>query len=394
MTEQRRILLMIETSRAYGRSILRGIAKYSRAHGPWIFHRPAPFPWDRSVREASIEPLLKLGVEGAILREQTRRDQIDEILATGIPVIVAPYTAPFPGVPNIISDDRAIGRMAADYLLRRGFRHFAYCGFGDLFYWSRDRGRSFCQAVGEAGYEAHYYEYERRMLVSRSSWVREQAVLVDWLKSLPKPVGLMTSNDDRSQYVVEACRIGGLHVPEQVAILGMGNDDLICDLAMPRLSSIAVSSEKAGYEAAALLDRLMAGREVTDRPVIGLPSHVVTRQSTDVFAVSDRYVREALRFIHARAHHESVQVDDIVKAIALSRRSLYDRFAKTLGRSVHEEVKRIRVDRLARLLVTTDLSIAQIASKLGCADMKNLARYFKQDMGMTPLQYRKRHLSE
>jgi len=183
-------------------------------------------------------------------------------------------------VPNIVSDDRAIGRMAADYLLRRGFRHFAYCGFGDLFYWSRDRGRSFCQAVREAGYEAHYYECERRVLASRSSWVREQAVLIDWLKSLPKPVGLMASNDDRSQYVVEACRIGGLHVPEQVAILGMGNDELICDLAMPRLSSIAVSSEKAGYEAAALLDKLMAGREVADHTVIGLPSHVVTRQST------------------------------------------------------------------------------------------------------------------
>jgi LacI family transcriptional regulator len=394
MTEQRRILLMIESSRAYGRSLLRGIAKYSRARGPWIFHRPAPFPWDRSVRDTPIEPLLKLGADGAIVREQTRRELIDEILGTGIPVIVAPYTKPFAGVPNIISDDRAIGRMAADYLLRRGFRHFAYCGFGDLFYWSRDRGRSFCQAVGEAGYEAHYYEYERRMLASRSSWVREQAVLVDWLKSLPKPVGLMTSNDDRSQYVVEACRIGGLHVPEQVAILGMGNDDLICDLAMPRLSSIAVSSEKAGYDAAALLDQFMAGRAVTNQAVIGLPSHVVTRQSTDVFAVADRYVLEALRFIHARAHHESVQVDDIVKAVALSRRSLYDRFAQTLGRSVHEEVKRVRVDRLARLLVTTDLSIAQIASKLGCADMKNLARYFKQDMGMTPLQYRKCHLSE
>jgi LacI family transcriptional regulator len=392
MAEQRRILLMIETSRAYGRSILRGIAKYSRARGPWIFHRPAPFYWGRSRREGSVAQLLKLGANGAILREQTRRDQIEEIVATGIPVIVAPYTEPFSGVPNIVSDDRAIGRMAAHYFLHRGFRQFAYCGFGDLYFWSRERGRSFCQTVRAAGYEAHHYEYEQRVSAARGSWAREQTVLVDWLKSLPKPVGLMACNDDRSQYVLEACKIAGLHVPEQVAIVGMGNDDLVCDLAAPRLSSIAVSSEKAGYEAAAMLDRLMAGEEVTDRMVVGLPSHVVTRQSTDVFAVADRHVREALRFIHAHASRESVQVDDVVKAIGLSRRSLYECFASTLGRSVHEEIKRVRTDRLARLLVSTDLSISQIASKLGCTDMKNLARYFKQEMGMTPLQYRKRHL--
>ncbi len=392
MAQQRKILLMIETSRAYGRSVLRGIAKYSRAHGPWIFHRPAPFYWGRSAREASVEQLLRLGADGAILREQTRRERIEEILATGIPVIVAPYTAPFDGVPNIVSDDQAIGRMAADYFLRRGFRQFAYCGFGDLYFWSRERGRSFCQRVRGAGYEAHYYEYEQRMSASRPSWAREQEVLVDWLQSLPQPVGLMACNDDRSQYVLQACKIAGLHVPEQVAILGMGNDDLVCDLAAPRLSSIAVSSERSGYEAAALLDKRMAGQKVADRMVVGLPSHVVTRQSTDVFAVADRHVREALRFIHARANREPVQVDDVVKAIALSRRSLYDRFAKTLGRSVHKEIKRVRVDRLARLLVTTNLSISQIAAKLGCTDMKNLARYFKQDMGLTPLQYRKCHL--
>jgi LacI family transcriptional regulator len=391
VAEQRKILLMIETSRAYGRSILRGIARYSRAHGPWIFHRPAPFYWGRSQREGSMAQLLKLGADGAILREQTRRDQIEEIVATGIPVIVAPYTEPFPGVPNIVSDDRAIGRMAAEYLLHRGFRQFAYCGFGDMYFWSRDRGRSFCQRVREAGHDAHYYEYEQHLPAARRSWAKEQAVLVDWLKSLPKPVGLMACNDDRSQYVLEACKIAGLHVPEQVAIIGMGNDDLVCDLAAPRLSSIAVSSEKVGYEAAALLDKLMAGEAGAGSTVVGLPSHVVTRQSTDVFAVADRHVLEALRYIHRQARRESVQVDDVVKAVAVSRRSLYDRFARTLGHSVHEEIKRVRVAHLARLLATTDLSISQIALRLGCADMKNLARYFKQDIGMTPLQYRKRH---
>lgn len=391
MGQQRKVLLMIETSRAYGRAILRGIARYSRAHGPWIIHRPAPFYWDRPAQEDSIDQLLELGIDGAILRERARREQIEAILATGLPVIVAPYTEPFDSVPNIISDDHAIGQMAANYFMHRGFRQFAYCGFGDLYFWSRERGRGFCQRVRQAGYQAHYYEQEEGMSASPRSWSREPDMLIDWLKALPKPVGLMACNDDRSQYVLEVCKIAGLHVPEQVAILGMGNDDLVCDLATPRLSSIAVSTEKAGYEAATLLDTMMAGRPVTERVVVGLPSHVVTRQSTDVFAVRDRYVRDALRFIRARAGSEPIQVDDVVRAVALSRRSLYDRFAKTLGRSVHQEIKRVRTDRLAHLLVSTNLSITEVAAQLGGTDMKNLARYFKQDMGMTPLQYRKRH---
>lgn len=391
MGQPRRVLLMIETSRAYGRAVLRGIAKYSRARGPWIFHRPAPFYWGRSTPGSSVAQLLKLGADGAILREQTRREQIEAIVATGLPVIVAPYTEPFAGVPNIVSDDVAIGRMAADYLLGRGFQHFAYCGFGDLYFWSRQRGRSFCERVRTAGHEAHYYESEQHLPASRRSWAREPQALIEWLRALPKPVGLMACNDDRSQYVLEACKLAGLHVPEQVAILGMGNDDLVCDLATPRLSSIAVSSEKAGYEAAALLDKLMSGREPAGEMVVGRPSHVVTRPSTDVFAVRDRYVCEALRFIRAHAGSEPILVDDVAKAVALSRRSLYERFARMLGRSVHEEIKRVRVDRLARLLVSTDLSVAQIAARLGGTDMKNLSRYFKQDMGVTPLQYRKRH---
>jgi LacI family transcriptional regulator len=393
MRQQRKILLMMETSRAYGRSILRGIAKYSRARGPWVFYREAPFYWGTTAQKETLVQLLKkVGAEGAILREHIQREQIEQVLATGVPTIVAPYTEPFPAVPNIVSDDQAIGRMAAEHLLRRGFRYFAYCGFGDGYFWSRERGSGFRLCVAEAGYETHLYEAEQRRSASMQSWEKEQSGLVEWLESLPKPVGLMACNDDRSQYVLEACKIAGLHVPEQVAIVGMGNDDLVCDLAAPRLSSVAVSAEKAGYEAAALLDRLMVGEDVSGTNVIGLPSHVVTRQSTDVFAVSDPYVAEALRFIYGWAGKGALQVDDVVAASSMSRRSLYDRFAKTLGRSIHEEIKRVRVDHMARLLVSTDLSVAHLASRLGGPDVKNLARYFKQEMGVTPLQYRKRHL--
>ena len=253
MPEQRKIILMMETSRAYGRSILRGIARYVRTHGSWVFHRSAPFYWGASEARNTLESLFKLEADGIILREQHNRDQMERVLSwwNGRPAVVSPYTEPFPGVPNILTDDQAIGRMAAEYLLHRGFRQYAYCGFGDAYYWSRERGRSFCNRVREAGFEVHGYDQERPRSRARPSWEAEQAVLVDWLKSLPQPVGIMACNDDRSQYLLEACKLADLRVPEQIAIVGVGNDDLICDLAAPPLSSVALSAQKAGYEAAA-----------------------------------------------------------------------------------------------------------------------------------------------
>jgi LacI family transcriptional regulator len=331
-----------------------------------------------------------MGADGLILREQRTRQQTEKILAMGLPTVVSPYTEPFPDLPNIVTDDAAIGRMAAEYLLHRGFKQFAYCGFGQMYYWSRQRGKSFGQRIAEAGFETHYYEYELPESRAQHSWEKEQESIADWLRQLPKPIGLMACNDDRGQNVLEACRIADLHVPEQVAIIGLGNDDLICDLVTPPLSSIAVSAEKAGYDAAETLDKIMAGTKVTNQTIVVRPTHIVTRQSTNVFAVTDRDVLMALRFIHQRARSEAIQVDDVLRAVSLSRRSLYNRFAQILGRSVHEEIKRVRVNQLAQLLVSTSLPISHIASDLGYTDIKNIARYFKQQKGMAPLEYRKR----
>jgi LacI family transcriptional regulator len=386
-----KVLLMMETSRKYGRSILRGIAKYSRTHGPWIFYRQAPFYWGASSKKATLKHLLKLDIDGIILREQREQELTDSMLATGLPVVVSPYREPFAGLHNILGDDTAIGIMAAEYLLRRGFKQFAYCGFGDMYYWSRERGKSFGGRVAQAGFETHYYEYEQPKSRSPHSWEKEQVILVDWLKRLPKPIALMACNDDRSQHVLEACKIAGFNVPEQVAIIGLGNDDLVCDLASPPLSSIALGAEKGGYDAAATLDKLMRGRKVSNRNIIVPTLYVVTRQSTDILKIDDSYVAQALRFIHRRARREAIQVADVLRAVPLSRRSLYERFSRVLGRSVHEEIKHVRVEQLARMLVSTNLSISQIASELGCSDMKNLARYFKQAKGISPLQYRKHH---
>ncbi len=382
---------MMETSRTFGRSIMRGLARYGRGHGSWAYYKRAPFYWGGGNGKVTADDVRRLGADGLILREQRTAGLTENILATGLPAVVSPYTEPFEGVPNIVTDDIAIGRMAAEYLLHRGFRFFAYCGFGPMYYWSRQRAKGFTERIATEGCRTFCYEYELPPSGMPHSWQEEQDVLIEWLRGLPQPAGLMACNDDRSQYVLEACMMAGLEVPEQIAVIGVGNDTLVCDLVTPPLSSIALSTERAGYEAAALLDAMMSGRQVTPRSVIVRPTHVVTRRSTDVFAVQDHAVSAALRFIYERAGQEPIQVDDVLPIVALSRRTLYQRFAEILGRSVHEEIKRVRVDQLARLLVSTKLPISQIALSMGCKDIKNIARYFRQQKGMTPSEYRKSH---
>ena len=215
--------------------------------------------------------------------------------------------------------------------------------------------------------------------------------MAHWLKSLPKPVGLMTCCDDCSQHIIEACKIAELHVPEQVAVIGVDNDELVCKLSNPPLSSIALNFERGGYEAAELLDKLMTGKEKMKNQLIKVePTYPVSRQSTDILAIDDSDIAKAIRFIRQHCK-EPIRVDNVVAAAALSRRVLEKRFQKILGRSVLCEIRRVRVEQIVRMLVGTNLPISQIASKLGYPSVDHIARYFRQEKAMTPLAYRKQY---
>ena len=253
-------------------------------------------------------------------------------------------------------------------------------------FFSIDRSEKFRRYIDQAGYQTHFYKQPRPK--NRRLWEDEQHFMVEWLKSLPKPVGLMTCNDDRSQHVIDACKIADISAPDQLAVIGVDNDDLICDLSNPPLSSIALNTVKAGYQAAAALHKLMAGDNMNDHIITVSPTHVVARQSTDILAIQDSDVAEAVRFIRLHAK-EPVQVDEVVDAVALSRRSLERRFRRILGRSIHHEIRRVRVEQVIRMLLETNMSISQIALALGYPGVNNVARYFRQETGISPLAYRK-----
>lgn len=385
MVKTLKVILLVETSDAYSRGLLLGISQYSHLYGPWRFYRSPPFYSEPATRRRVFSRLKDWGADGVIIREPKRND---EIFSMGLPTIVSPnILEDNPNFPALVIDCATTGRLAAEYLLNRGFKRFAYCGFDDIV-WSRDRGESFRKRIAENGFETHFYKQPRTR--AQCSWRNEQAYMADWLMSLPKPIGLMSCNDDRGQNVAEICKIVGLYVPDEIAIIGVDNDEVICGLSDPPLSSIPLNAERAGYEAAELLDRLMSGEKMAGQRIIDCPTHVITRQSTDILAIEDREVVDSVRFIRQHSK-EPIQVTDVVETTTLSRRALEQRFRNVLGRSVLSEIRRVRIELVAQMLVDTTLSISQIALALGYTGVDHIARYFKREMGMNLLAYRKKY---
>ena len=379
----------MESSASYGRELISGIVRYSRMHGPWFF------PWvfynddlcyiERMRERADLDYLRRWRPDGIITRDAK---DIYKLARLNIPLFVAVgMNPPDPRRNNITTDDHAIGKMAAEHLLERGFRHFGFCGFDDMV-WSRRRCESFSARVAEAGFETNTFKQPKSR--AAREWDREEIILMKWLRKLPKPVGVMACNDRRGQHITEACAKAKLEVPYEVAIIGVDNDEHVCNICNPPLSSVAIDVEKAGFQASELLDKMMTGKKVKPQMVVVHPARVVTRQSTNIVAVEDMLVSLALHFIHQNAN-SPIQVNDVTKALKVSRNCLNDKFMKTLRRSVYNEIKRVRTDLICQMLLEADLPISDIAFKLGYNSTNHIARYFKQKMGMLPLEYRKLH---
>lgn len=374
-----KVILLLETSRAFGRDLLHGIARYSKLHGPWAFYREP-----RNLR-SHIPHLRNWKATGIIMRNSIVSK---ELFALKIPVImVLHHTGKSANLPSVITDSLNVSKLAAEHLLSCGLRNFAYCGFDDIF-WSNDRKKYFKSYIEEAGFKLHVYGGSK--IKKYKTWEKEQSYMSGWLKTLPKPIGIMACNDDRGNHVLEACKIANLNVPDEVSVIGVDNDTLICDLSDPPLSSIALNTESAGYNAAELLDKLMHGIPAPQKEIIVSASHVVRRQSTDILAVEDPEVVEAIRFIRQNAKYK-IRVNDVVEKTCLSRRSLESRFRKIIHRSIQEEIRKVRTDLIAQMLIETTLPISEITSKFDFTDQEHISRYFKKDKSMGLREFRQKY---
>jgi LacI family transcriptional regulator len=379
-----RVAVMFDISNSYGRGILRGIAKYARLYGPWVFIRTLP-PY-LSLKKNN-PPLLKNNIDG-IIAPFASPEEACKLIPPNIPAVLSYYyRMDNSRYPTIIGDYKNLGVTAAEYFLNRGFRRFAYCGFDDKF-WSRLTGDGFISEIEKKGFEV--YRYKSLKSEKETLWLDDRQEIAKWLSGLPKPIAVMACNDDRAENILESCKMVGLHVPEEVAVLGSDNDELICDLSMPSLSSVPYNYEKAGFEAAKVLDEHMKNKNGSKKKnIIIRPMAVVTRQSTDIMAIEDKEVAIAMRYIRQHAK-EKFQVNDVVDAVSISRRELYSRFQQVFNHSVHDEITRARVAEVASMLVETNLTISQISMFLGENSDKHIARLFRSHMGLSPSDYRKK----
>jgi LacI family transcriptional regulator len=366
-------------SGVYGRQILKGVAKYQRTHQLW-----SVFLEQRELRAPPPPWLLRRRWDGIICRSTTPA-LARAFLRRRIPTVDLNDLYGGLGLPRIASDMRAIGRMGAEHLLERGFRHFAFCGFSRET-WSDGRRDGFREAVRQAGYDSAVYESAWHG-PHVPAWDQDQQRLAAWLRSLPKPLGLLACNDLRAQQVLNVCHMLEVDVPEGMAVVGVDNEKVLCELCDPPLSSVAPHPERIGYEAAALLDRLMAGDTVPVQETLIPPLAVIARESSDVTRIDDSDVAAALTFIRQNAC-SGASVEQVVAHVSISRSILERRFRKHLGHSPQTEIRLVQIKRVKQLLSDSDLSLEAIARLAGYVHPEYMSVVFKRITGITPGQYR------
>lgn len=371
------VALLIETSNSYARALLHGVRAWVREHGPWSIRlteqgRGAALPgwlrgWDGDGVIARVE-------NNAIARG---------LRATGLPVIDVSAALPRLAFPRVATDAEGAAQLAARHLIERGLTRFAYCG-DRRFHWARRRGAAFAQATRAVGGRCPLFS------PTPGPVDEEVAEIARWLRALPRPVGVLASLDLRGQQVLAACRLVGLRVPDEVAVIGVHNDELLCELCDPPLSSVIPNAERAGYEAAALLARAMAGRKLPLALREVPPLGVEARQSTDVAAVADTKIAAAIRVMREQAAG-GANVADVLRAVPMARTAFERRFKAALGTTPHAHLRQLRMERVQQLLTATSLPIGEIATATGFEHAEYLSAMFRRECGVGPREYRARH---
>ena len=384
---RRRVALAYPVAVPWMALFVRGVVDYAARHGGWSLTTSPPTLTGADEYELDIFSLAGWPGDGVIAAIQNAA-QARAAKRLGIPVVNLAGAQEDAGLPRVMVDHYAIGRLAAEHLLERGLRRLAYCGFAELWY-SRERCRGFLDRAREAGVSCEVLDAPHTMR-PHANWLHRIGPLADWLQSLKPPVGVLAIHDYRARIVIDQCQDLGLRVPHDVAVIGVDNDTTVCQYGDPSLSSVSRSGWQVGYESARLLDRLMRGQSVSGDVRVA-PDGVVARQSTDTIAVEDSRVAAAVHFMHDHLG-EVFGVAQVVRASGISRRQLEQRFKRALRCTLHDYLCRARVDRARQLLVETPrLKVRSIATACGFRSIDRLRLVFHRVTGMTPLRYRQAH---
>lgn len=374
-----KILLLIDYSSEFDRKLLRGLVQYSKENGPWLFYR-LPSYYSTMYGEQGILKWAKEWKANAIIG-QWNNDTIDLQKELNIPVVLQNYHHRSVTYSNLTGDYKGTGRMAAQFFAKRMFRNFAYFGVKGVV-WSDERCEGYRQEVkrirGEFfSFESDKQEDEIRIEVSQ------------WLQQLPKPVALFCCDDAHALFISETCKMTNIHIPEDIALLGVDNDDLICNISDPPISSIELEVEKGGYSIGRFIHQQIKKEYKETFNIVINPIRIELRQSTEKHNIKDPYILEVVKYIESH-YNSDLTINSILSNIPLSRRNFEVKFKKIMHTSIYQYILNCRVNHLADLLLTTDRSLADIAITTGFKDYNNISRIFKKFKGCSPLEYREK----
>jgi LacI family transcriptional regulator len=375
------VAVCVDNGRAHGRGVLKGIADYVDTYGPWSLFLDPQADSDRAGGRS------KNWKGDGILTYVDEPARAKRLRKSGIPTVELFAFRDDALLPLVASDDVAIGRIAAEHLVDRHFQFFAFTGYRGVV-WSERRKRGFLHALRQAGMAAPCcLDIARPRTLPE--WERVQEQLTHWAKDLPKPIGLMACSDHHAQRVLDACQRAGICVPDEISVIGVDNNEEVCRLSNPPLTSVMDDPRTVGFEGARLLDQLMSGEVLARRvqPKWIPPLGVVTRRSTDVTAIEDRLMAEVIRFMREYAC-TGLNMKELPARFGLSRTVFYRRFQDALQRSPHEEILRIQMERAKALLTQTSLPLEKIAELSGFQTAAYLSVVFKRQLARTPSDFR------
>jgi len=383
----KRILVLIDYSSEFSRRILKGLIQYAKDHGPWIFYRLPSYYKTLYGKEGIIQWAREWKADAIIARWDHEGTNLLESLK--IPIVLQNYKERSPYFSNLTGDYYGTGVMAAKFFIKRRYRNFAFYGNKDVV-WSLERGEGFRQQIEKVGGNFYYFESEN---LNGEQWNTEHVQLDDWLLSLPKPVGLFACDDSFALQVSEICKINNISIPHDISLLGVDNDELICNLSDPPISSIVLEVEKGGYEVGRLIDQMLDENREGPSDIVIRANRFELRQSTEKYNIANEFIAKIVYHIEEN-YTDEINIDHLTEMVPFSRRNLEVKFKEEMGTSIYQFILNCRIDYFAHLLLTTERTLFDLALESGFNDCKNISRIFKKLKGSTPAEYRRINVRE
>lgn len=382
-----KILLLTDFSSGYGRDLLRGLVRYARHQKGWAFYR-MPLYYRMLHGDGEIIKWAKKWNVDAIVAQMNDID-VKMLSDLNIPIIVQNYKDRIPGVCNLTGDYVGTGRLAAEYFINLGYKEFAYYGISESV-WSRERFTGYRDRLAEEGFSVHtWFEPQD----NRDSWAQDFDAIGKWLSGLPANTAVFCCDDFYALHITETCRICEIRVPDDLAVLGVDNDEMLCNISNPTLSSIVIDAVNGGYIAGQVIEELIKKNISEPFNITVPPLQVISRGSTKKYAVQDKYVLRVVEYIE-KNYSSPISVTDLLDLVPLSRRVFEKRFKHDTGTSIYQFLQSFRIGKFAELLLSGDRSVEDIAISCGFADSRNVSRIFQTYKGMTPTEFRRHRQNE